>query len=163
MPLTASSTVRLGNPATLPSHQPRCQSLSICTHTHALSVTPIWTHTKNSQLSFTDAPHDSTQLAVLSLVVGMHWSPMATWCSWMGGWVGVYLYLYMSLSVSTCLTELNEITVIQLDQSEEEIQILISSSPVSDSHITFSPLSLGWTLVSPRHLHLSPLFTYRLR
>lgn len=69
-------------------------------------------------------------------------------------------YLYMSLSISTCLTELNEITLIQLDQSEEEIQILFSSSPVSDSHIPFSPLSLGWIIVSLRHLHLSPLLTY---
>lgn len=57
----------------------------------------------------------------------------------------------MSLSVSTCLTELNEITVIQLDQSEEEIQILFSSSPVSDSHIYFlSPLSrMDYCLSSP--------------
>lgn len=66
--------------------------------------------------------------------------------------------LFRHLSVSTCLGELNEITVIQIDRREEEIQMPFSSSPVSDS----ASLSPRWIIVSPLHLHLSSLFTCRV-
>lgn len=144
----------LETPATLPLHQPQCQPLSICTNTrmHVLHTTQI--------LSFHSQMHKR--------LYTMNSSRLWVWTAWVthgsqmvrmegGGGREVFFCLYISLS--TCLRGGNEITVIQLDQREAEIQMLFSFIPLVTHFLPFlfplfSPLSFLFTPIKFRINHL---------
>lgn len=146
MPLAASPTILLRNLATLPSHQPPCQPF-VYTHTQRYCFPRI-----KFSVFLHRCRHDRTQSSTLFLC---SWHARVTHgkqMDWGGGKSAFSLSLYFS--VCTSLRGLNEITVIQLDQRGEEIQMLFSSSPAGVS-TSLSPLYPLW-IVSPSLPSLFP-------
>ncbi len=109
---------------------------------------------RNITVFLTDAhTRDRTQSMSPPLCLahtGHTWRPDGWW------WGENAFSPFLDFSVATCLRGLNEITVIQLDQREEEIQTLFTSSPVSVS-TSLSPLSSPFSSLDFLIFHLCTL------
>lgn len=144
MCVTASATILHQKPHhTLPSHPSPCQPLCIRANTHVHFAAGRKKKKKHAKiLSFHSHTHTRPKTINTFLSLCLACASVCTWppdgrTGGRGGEGFFAISKFALPSVSTSCGALNEITVIQIERREAKIQMLFSSSPVSDS----APLS----------------------